>query len=515
MRRDDNDDQHSIHQSTTGFFSPSFRHIFNIADRRLSSLSCYPQRLHRPQHTICTLDGNYNKNCQTILVSSNQIMKNGVVDPQRRWIHRSSKNAVVVVADRCQNKAMMLLLNLINVRNNSHHHNDHGNGSSRRQLRRWVHTHRTTPTIYQPQLSSDDDDQQQRKQQEQERKRKRQEEQQQRKRQKIRQRQLEQKQFVVKVHTTASQIQRNKLIVTYGQSEQWSNILDLFQIERQDYGIQNLATTLSQLAKIPAFLQRNDDHHHHHYQIFHDVMLVTADHIDVSVIDTRCYANIFHSIAKLRRVLWQDDAAHRIINHLADWHFAKDFLVNGRNPQGISNVCWSLVQLQRPDLMETLLLALDGSWVNTGLMIDGDNPQHASNIIWACAKLGQSPSRNLMSAMERRFDWLVQKGSAPAIAGTAWALATLGHQSPALFFTALEERADWFVENGDAQEIADTAWACAELSFPAPALFQAIAKRSFWLVSHGTPETIATTAWAFEKLGHPPFALFHDDDDEK
>jgi hypothetical protein len=65
--------------------------------------------------------------------------------------------------------------------------------------------------------------------------------------------QQEQKQFVARVHTTYSQVERNKKIMSYGKAQQWQKILDMFQQEQHDYGITNLATTLSQLAKISTF----------------------------------------------------------------------------------------------------------------------------------------------------------------------------------------------------------------------------------------------------------------------
>jgi hypothetical protein len=49
------------------------------------------------------------------------------------------------------------------------------------------------------------------------------------------------------MHTTDRQLARSEKITSYGKAMQWQNILDLFEAERDDYSIPNLATTLSQL----------------------------------------------------------------------------------------------------------------------------------------------------------------------------------------------------------------------------------------------------------------------------
>jgi hypothetical protein len=305
--------------------------------------------------------------------------------------------------------------------------------------------------------------------------------------------------FFGRLHTTNSELERNVKITTYGKAQQWKNILDLFQQEQNNYALPNFSNTLSQLAKIPEF--PHDD------PILFDILRATADRIEATVIDTRHFANICHSIGKLR--MKRDPAAYRIVNHLSNRTFVQDF-VDRANPQCIANVAWSLAKLRRPYHMRILLSVMDNNNNNdqcrNAIMAD-DKPQHLSNIIWACAKLGQTPSPAWFAAMEQRADWLVANGNQQDIANTAWAFATLGKKSNA-WFGAIEKRSDWLVTDGSLQSIANTAWAFATLDHPSPALFSAIEKRSDWLVAHGNPQEISCTAWAFAKLNYPAPALF-------
>lgn len=294
--------------------------------------------------------------------------------------------------------------------------------------------------------------------------------------------------------TEKSKIERTKKIVRYGTWQQWPRILELFEKEREDHGLVELSTTLSQLAKMKSFKR---DH-----PVLGEIFDTTANCISkLSVMDARHYSNICHSIAKLKT---RNDSADKIVNYLSDSVFAKEFLDHG-NPQDISNLWWSLARLHRPDLMKTLLGQMSGKCEND--LLSGDNPQHIANIAWACATLGYTwPA--LFTAIEERSNWLVTNGIPQAIANTAWACATLEYESPALF-AAIENRSHWFVANSNPKGIATVAWACATLKRPSPVLFAAIDNRSEWLVAKSFhPQAIANTAWACAKLGQASPTLF-------
>jgi hypothetical protein len=295
-----------------------------------------------------------------------------------------------------------------------------------------------------------------------------------------------------RVRSTERQVARTKQIVKHGKGKRWQRILDIFINESEDYGLVDLATTLSQLAKIQTF---NKDH-----PVLRQLLAAIAKYIDESVIDARHYSNICHSIAKLQA---RDHSAQRIVNHLLTVKLAKDFL-NSANPQDLSNVAWALARLGRPDLLKSLLSQMSES-CRTSLFEKGKT-QAMANIAWACAALGLS-SAELFKTIENRSDWLVANGTPQEIANTAWACATLGHRLPELF-KAIENQAVWLVANGNTQEIANTAWACAKLGHKSPALFDAIEDQSAWLVANGNPQAIANTAWACATLGHTLPELF-------
>jgi hypothetical protein len=143
-----------------------------------------------------------------------------------------------------------------------------------------------------------------------------------------------------RVISTDSQMERTRQIRKHGKGKDWQRILETFINEREDYGLVDLATTLSQLARIQSFKR---DH-----PVLREMLATIANYIDESMIDARNYSNICHSIAKLQA---RDDSAQRIVNHLSTIKFAKDFLDSG-NPQDISNVAWALARLQRPELMK-------------------------------------------------------------------------------------------------------------------------------------------------------------------
>jgi hypothetical protein len=323
-----------------------------------------------------------------------------------------------------------------------------------------------------------------------------QQQQQQHQQQQQQQQQQQHEQFVARVTPTNSQKRRNGKIAAYGKEKEWQKILDTFHCERNDFGLQNLAVTLSQLAKISAFPRNHPK--------LREILKMTANCIDESVIDTRCYSNICHSIGKLQQQTRDKDAsAQRIINHLGSLKFAKDFWDSG-NAQDMANVAWSLARLHRPDLMKTLLSVMDDKCRNS--LFTGATLQALANVIWACADLGQAEPV-LFATVEERSHWLVTEGDPLNISTIAWAFAKLNHQSPALF-AEIDQRSDWYLANGSPRDISMTAWACGTLQHKTPALFTAIDKQSEWLVSSGTAQDVANTAWAFATLSHKSNSLF-------
>jgi hypothetical protein len=385
--------------------------------------------------------------------------------------------------------------------------------------------------------------------------------------------------FVHRGQYTNRQLERTDIIVKlYQNGGRRKEIVDLFRAEQDDYGSTDLSTTLSRLVKLiptpttqsnhrPAAvdddaLDDKDDEdpqqpqqtQKQHVPVratadLREIINAIGDYLDdCAAIDVRHYANICHSIGKLRAVTddtfydsYYHNAARRIVDHLTDPVLAKDFL-DRANPQCLSNLSWSLARLGRTDLFNNLLgqmtnrcqTALFGSelpqpianmaWACATLnikwpelfatierrshwLVTSGDGQHVANITWACAKLDY-PSPALFKAVEDRSEWLVAKRHDPqGIVSTAWACATLGHQSPQLF-AALEERSKWLVARSRPQGIANAAWACATLGHKCPRLFAAIDRRAEWLVDYGEPQHIANTVWASAKLRHQCPSLF-------
>jgi hypothetical protein len=304
--------------------------------------------------------------------------------------------------------------------------------------------------------------------------------------------------FVPKLVVSDSQAERNDRITYFGRYHQWPRLLKIWRLEQNDYSLTNLAATLSQLSKIPKFLARQDK------RPLLKLIQSIADHIDAHAIDARSYANICYSIGKLPAVLHVDDAALRIMNHLANVHFVKEFTAMG-NAQSIANVCWSLARLRRPDLMQNLLSVMDDAqWCCRNAFV---TPRDPATILVACAKLDLTfPA--LLSVLEEHADWFVDNADPQQIATTVWACARLNHPSPALF-TAIDARAaDWLAEHGKPQEISNTVWACAKLGYQAPTLFKALERIADWFVNEGNPLDVADAVWACATLGHQSPALF-------
>jgi hypothetical protein len=69
--------------------------------------------------------------------------------------------------------------------------------------------------------------------------------------------------------------------------------------------------------------------------------------------------------------------------------------------------------------------------------------------------------------------------------------------------SAIEKRSDWLVANGKPGELAQLACAFAKLDYNAPALFWAIESKWFEIMATGKPQDIYSTRWAFKKLEYP------------
>jgi hypothetical protein len=165
------------------------------------------------------------------------------------------------------------------------------------------------------------------------------------------------------VPPTELQKERMQKIVQNGKKghkrkKQWPRILMMFLQERQNYGLMELSTTLSQLARIPAFLRDDRD-------ALPEILDTIANCIEppeqksATMLDPQCYASICNSIAKLQNRGGDcDSSAQRIIQHLSNPTFVQSFL-NASNPQDIATVSRSLARLKRPDLLDHVLHQMD------------------------------------------------------------------------------------------------------------------------------------------------------------
>jgi hypothetical protein len=130
------------------------------------------------------------------------------------------------------------------------------------------------------------------------------------------------------------------------------------------------------------------------------------------------------------------------------------------------------------------------------------NVQSHANIIHAVAKLGVSAvdADGIISAMQAKGEWIVEKGNSQAIANVCWSFATLNVKAPSLF-TAVDENGEYFVEKGNSQDLANMCWSLATLNIKAPSFFDAVAINGEWLVKNGEPKHVTNTCWSFATLG--------------
>jgi hypothetical protein len=326
-------------------------------------------------------------------------------------------------------------------------------------------------------------------------------------------------------HSTPNQLGRNETILKYSRRN-WQRMVDLYRKEYQHYGLVNLVTTLTKLAKFTTVAEP------HNTELFHKMFDKTLYCMETSMINARNYGSIIEAIAKLKAVPVgavtktkigdsDDDnataapayrppppfstAAFRIVNYLADPVFCQDFLLTRLDTHAIGDVCWSLTELQRPDLLQNLLQGMDNASL-TRLITNEENGGmvHLAKFMYACGSLGQS-TPTLVTAIDIHADWLLDHGTPKAIAYTAWACGKLG--IPALpLFTAIERRAEWFVTNGNPGDLSNTVWAMAVLGHHAstvPHFLTGLANRYNYMRTRGTYKEFKNTVWAFTQLNHP------------
>jgi hypothetical protein len=344
-------------------------------------------------------------------------------------------------------------------------------------------------------------------------------------------------------HSTPNQIDRNEIILKFSRRN-WQRMVDLFRKEHQHYGLVNLATTLTKLAKFTTVSAP------HNTALFHQMFEKTLHCMGTSMINARNYGTIIEAIAKLKAVPVvsgavkkkpNDDniddndndapaapppaaaaappstadattttpppwpysaAALRIVNYLSDPIFCHDFLSTKLDTHAIGDVCWSVTELQRPDLLQTLLQEMDAACLTRLITNEEKGMPHLAKFMYACGSLGQS-TPVLVAAIEQHADWLLNHGTPKAIAYTAWACGRLGHTAPTLF-AAIERRAEWFITNGNPGDLSNTVWAIATLGHAStPHLLAGIASRYDYMRNRGTYKEFKNTQWAFAQLGHP------------
>jgi hypothetical protein len=335
-------------------------------------------------------------------------------------------------------------------------------------------------------------------------------------------------------HSTPNQIDRNEIILKYSRRN-WQRMVDLFRKEHQHYGLVNLATTLTKLAKFTTVSAP------HNTELFHQMFEKTLHCMGTSMINARNYGTIIEAIAKLQAVPVvsgavtkkqngdhiDDDndspppatadpattttppwpysaAALRIVNYLSDPIFCHDFVSTKLDTHAIGDVCWSVTELQRPDLLQSLLQEMDAACLTRLITNEEKGMPHLAKFMYACGTLGQS-TPVLVTAIEQHADWLLDHGTPKAIAYTAWACGKLGHTAPTLF-AAMERRAEWFITNGNPGDLSNSVWAIATLGHhqsTTPHLLAGIASRYDYMRNRGTYKEFKNTQWAFAQLGHP------------
>lgn len=281
----------------------------------------------------------------------------------------------------------------------------------------------------------------------------------------------------------------------WGKSQNWREILSLYQEESKEFNNINYATTLPQLGRIrsterkdPSFIQFLED------------LATVIEEKGLDWIGTRQIANIVYSLG---RMSLKSSSAEKIMSFVLQEESSKHIVRNGQS-QTVANICWSMAKRRVP--INDCMPFFRETETRSAWLVKEGKPQEVSNTARACATLDY-PLPQLFAEIENHSSWLVTDGNPQDVSNTAWACAKLQCQSPKLF-AEIENRCAWLVKEGNPQDVANMAWACATLDFQAPKLFAEIDNNSAWLVKQGNPQNIANTAWASSALDNQSPKLF-------
>jgi hypothetical protein len=297
---------------------------------------------------------------------------------------------------------------------------------------------------------------------------------------------------------TERRIQRNKEIRNLGKQQQWKEILDLYELEADEFSSANYAIALTQLkhtARVnkqdPALVRLIDD------------LATLIQERGLLWIDGRGLAMTAHALGKMKL---KSQSAQKILDFIANDEKAVKSILSGRDTQAIASICWSMAKLGDAKNLEVFLsrIEADPAW-----FVKAANPQEVANTLWACGTLNvQAP--NLCAAIDQDAARLVERGSSQEVANLAWACGKLQTRAPRLFaeidgHTAVKKLVH---ERGKTQEVGNVAWACGRLGAPSPNLFAEIETHAKWFVTEGRPQHMSNVAWACARLKIPAPRLF-------
>jgi hypothetical protein len=295
-------------------------------------------------------------------------------------------------------------------------------------------------------------------------------------------------------NSTPDQLERQSYIIKYNRKN-WQRMVDKYRSEYHHYGLVNLSSTLGYLSKVTTIPSSP-----HNRELLLKMLDQTAHCIDTCNINARIYGSIVEAIVNLKALpttrrermdvnFPQSSGAVRIISHLADPVFCRDFLHTKFDTHAIGDVCWSLAELDRYDLMQLLINEMDEEMLTKFLTVPDERGKmmHLAKFLYACGTL-QVHSPALLAAMDAHADVLVQHGTPEAISFAAWACGKWRYPAIPLF-TAIEARAHWLVhEKGNPGHLSNIVWAVAALGHGelTPQLFENMAGRFEWMRSRST-----------------------------
>jgi hypothetical protein len=289
-----------------------------------------------------------------------------------------------------------------------------------------------------------------------------------------------------KKHTYSKKLDTR--IIALGKEKKWRDIIYLYDSNKREMCIMNIAIIYNQLSKINSVI-KNDPK----FVQFLNESINEVESKGLQNIGGKYFSMILHALVKLQ--ISDKRYSLRMIAELESRENVR-FLFETKNVQNILMCVWSCAKLgiQSQSIPLFQMLESKADW-----LFENGSPQAISNSVWACATLGiQSP--NLFRLLDSRADWLFENGTCQVVANSVWACATLGIQSPNLF-RLLDSRADWLFENGICQVVANSVWACATLGIQSPNLFRLLDSRADWLFENGNVQNVSNAFWAMSEHG--------------